>query len=125
MVTEREVIVMSSMKECKCRCTRFEICDNCANSEPATRHVRFMKYYVTDGIVKVRVSYSLDNRIDGRKCVTLYCRDYGNGLSRMFGDSYINDTDMATDYFDKGRVVLFEDHRFYKYARTRAEGMVL
>jgi hypothetical protein len=26
-----------------------------------------------------------------------------------------------TDYFDKGRVVLFEDHKMYSAARARAE----
>ena len=37
----------------------------------------------------------------------------------IIGDG--NDTDTMTDYFDKGRVVLFEDHILYAKARERAE----
>lgn len=32
-----------------------------------------------------------------------------------------NDTDTMTDYFDEGRVVLFEDHILYAKAREMAE----
>jgi hypothetical protein len=69
-----------------------------------------------------RVHYSLDNRTDGRKCVTIYDRDYGHALAGMFGESvYKNDTDSMTDYFDKGTVRLFENHPLYAAAREFVE----
>lgn len=84
--------------------------------------VKFQKFCVTNGTEKARVFYSLDNRTDGRKCVTLYAKDYGHALGRVVdADSYRNDTDLMTDYFDKGKVVLFEDHPLYAAARARAE----
>ena len=86
--------------------------------------IRFMKHYVTDGSVKARVWYSMDNRRDGRKCVTLYAKTYDDGrrLGEILPDQYVNETDFHTDYFEKGRVVLFEDHGLYPAARQRAEG---
>ena len=83
--------------------------------------VKFRKYYVTDGMVKARVSYSLDNRIDGRKCVTLYAKDYTGALGNVLANEYTNGTDIQTDYFEKGKVVLFEDHPAYAIARAVAE----
>jgi hypothetical protein len=84
--------------------------------------VKFNKFHVTNGTVKARVHYSLDNRADGRPCVTIYARDYGHALGQVIEDGhYQNDTDTQTDYFDKGRVVLFEAHALYAAARARAE----
>jgi len=83
--------------------------------------LKFNKHYVTDGTTKARVFYSLDNRIDGRKCVTLYAKDYSNALGKLLLDSYRNETDLITDYFEKGRAVLFEDNPLYSAARARAE----
>ena len=83
--------------------------------------VKFMKYYVTDGTRKARCFYSLDNRTDGRKCVTIYAKNYSDTLGRIIPDAYKNDTDSQTDYFDEGRVVLFEDHPLYHDARKRGE----
>ncbi|MEN9885461.1 MAG: hypothetical protein RL758_39 [Pseudomonadota bacterium] len=83
---------------------------------------KFNKHNVTNGTIKARVHYSLDNRWDGRKCVTLYAKDYSDELGAIFsGGEYKNDTDCMTDYFEKGRVVLFEDHPLYAAARERAE----
>ena len=82
--------------------------------------VRFNKYHVTNGTTKARVFYSLDNRTDGRKCVTIYAKDYDRSLGRLF-DEYQNDSDSMTDYSDQGKVVLFEDHSLYAAARKRAE----
>jgi hypothetical protein len=88
--------------------------------------IKFQKFYVTDGRTRARVSYSLDNRADGRKCVTLYAKDYTDALRTVFGPAeYRNDTDTQTDYFDKGRVVLFEESPDYAAARERAEAVVL
>ena len=83
--------------------------------------MKFMKHYVTDGTIKARVWYSLDNRMDGRKCVTIYAKDYGHELGALLPDTYENNTDLMTDYFDKGTVRLFENHPLYKDARKRAE----
>lgn len=83
--------------------------------------VKFQKFYVTNGALKARVWYSLDNRIDGRKCVTIYAKDYGHQLGQIIEDAYENKTDICTDYFDKGTVRLFEDHPLYSAARARAE----
>ena len=87
----------------------------------ATTQIRFNKYHVTDGQHKAKVFYSLDNRVDGRKCVTIYAKDFGSELSKLFADEYQNDSDSMTDYFDEGKVVLFEGHPLYSVARTRVE----
>ena len=82
--------------------------------------VKFNKYHVTNGTHKARVSYSVDNRTDGRECVTLYAKDYCNSLHFIFADAYVNNSDSMTDYFERGRVVLFSDHPLYTAARARA-----
>ena len=85
--------------------------------------VKFNKYHVIDKATgkKARVFYSLDNRIDGRKCVTLYAKDYERTLADILSGAYHNDTDIQSDYFDKGKAVLFEDHPMYALARHTAE----
>lgn len=83
--------------------------------------VTFNRFHVTNGTFKARVYYSLDNRVDGRKCITMYAKDYTEDLGRIFGDLYKNDSDLMTDYFDKGKAVLFEDHPLYRAARARVE----
>ena len=86
-------------------------------------NIRFLKHKVVNDTTKqsARVFYSLDNRIDGRKCVTIYEKDYLSKLSKVFdGDCVLNETDTMTDYICKDRVVLFEDHPLYTEARKRA-----
>ena len=83
--------------------------------------VKFNKYHVTNGTVKARVHYSLDNHVSGRKVVTLYAKDYDWSLGKVFDGEYQNDSDLQSDYFDKGRVRLFEDHPMYAAARATAE----
>lgn len=85
--------------------------------------IKFNKYNVTNGTDKAKISYSLDNRTDRRSCVTLYAKDYGRSLGRIFADEYTNNSDMMTDYFEKGRVVLFDDHLLYAAARAQAEAV--
>lgn len=82
--------------------------------------IKFNKHHVTNGILKAKIHYSLDNRTDNRKCVTLYAKDYDRVLGQIFTNEYVNDTDSMTDYFDQGRVTLFEDHDLYQAARNRA-----
>lgn len=83
--------------------------------------IKFNKYHVTNGTTKAKVWYSLDNRVDGQKCVTLYAREYCNSLYQIIPTDYVNNSDITTDYFEKGRVTLFSDHPLYEAARARAE----
>lgn len=83
--------------------------------------IKFNRYHVTNGTAKARVFYSVDNRTDGRRCVTLYAKDYTGDLGRILSDVYQNDTDSMTDYFDQGRAVIFENHPLYAAARAKAE----
>lgn len=90
--------------------------------------VKFNKHCVvnTTTKVKARVNYSLDNRIDGKKCVTIYARDYDRKLGKIFDDEcYTNNTDTMTDYFDKGKIILFENHSLYEMARERVENIII
>ena len=80
--------------------------------------IKFMKHYVTNGNVKARVFYSSSPRIDGRKSVTLYAKDFNRNLGQIFAE-YQNDTDSCSDYFETGRVEFFEDHPFYGQALAR------
>jgi hypothetical protein len=90
-----------------------------------TQPVKFNIHHVTNGTVKARVHYSLDNRYDGRKCVTIYAKDYTDALGAIFrGGEYRNETDTQTDYFDQGHVDLFEGHPLYAAARERAESIL-
>jgi len=81
--------------------------------------IKFNKYHVTNGIIKAKVTYSVDNRIDKRKCVTLYANEWNRNLGKIFHDEYKNETDSQIDYFDQGEVTLFEDHPLYLAARSR------
>lgn len=92
---------------------------------PTAATIKFNKYNVTNGIAKARVHYSLDNRHDRRSCVTIYAKDYeaGDALAQIIPTAYSNDTDSQQDYFEKGRVVLFENHPLYIAARARAEAV--
>jgi hypothetical protein len=83
--------------------------------------IKFNKHHVTNGAIKARVHYSLDNRCDGRPCVTLYAKDYDHLLGKVIPEGWQNETDIYTDYFDKGHVILFEDSPLYAQARARAE----
>lgn len=85
--------------------------------------IKFNKYNVTNKATraKARIFYSLDNRVDGRKCVTLYAKDYDHALREMIPDAYENDTDTQSDCFYEGRAVLFESHPLYAVARLAAE----
>lgn len=83
--------------------------------------IKFNTYNVTNGQIKARISYDLGVTIDGRKCVTLYAKDYDRALGQLFSSNYQNDTDSMTDYFEKGRVKFFEDSPYYAAARAKAE----
>jgi len=84
--------------------------------------VKFNKYHVVDTVskIKARCFYSVDNRADGRKCVTIYARDYTGTLGRIIPSACTNNSDSMTDYFETDTVRLFEDHPLYTAARQRA-----
>jgi hypothetical protein len=92
-------------------------------------HIKFQTFAVVNATTaaKARVHYSLDNQADGRKCVTVYARDYGHALAKVFEGTtaaYKNDTDSMTDYFDKGRVRIFETDAIYAEARKAVEKII-
>lgn len=83
--------------------------------------IKFNKFNVTDGTLKAKVFYSLDNRIDGRKCVTIYAEDWTNNLQQIFRNE-----SKALCYLglnDKRKVNLFECHPLYSQARALAESI--
>lgn len=84
--------------------------------------VKFNQYNVVNTLTKVkaRIAYSLDNHISGKPVVTLHAKDYSRDLGKIFSGEYENDTDSQTDYFDEGRVRLFEGHPLYTKARAAA-----
>lgn len=81
--------------------------------------VKFQKYYVTNGVVKARVSYSLTHLNTGETCVTLYANDYSGDLSKVFPNGYQNNTDIMTDYFEKGKVRIMFGTPLYNAALSR------
>jgi hypothetical protein len=80
--------------------------------------IKFNKYNVTNGTEKARVHYMINNRIDGRECVTIYAKGYDDSLS--FIDGVINNTDTMTDYFEKDRVYIFKGNPLYESALAAA-----
>ena len=83
--------------------------------------VKFNKFCVTNGVIKSRVFYGLDDRGDGRQCVILYAKDYGS-LGKIFPDVYENDIEKVYGTHEGLlRLRLFENHPLYQAARDRAE----
>ena len=91
-------------------------------------NIKFLQFSVKNTATgeSARVHYSLDNRTDGRKCVTIYAKDYGHAIGRVFGGValYFNATDSQTDYFDQGCVRIFEQDGIYRSARAAVEAIL-
>lgn len=85
--------------------------------------IKFNQHHVTNGTTKARCWYHVYTRTDGRKCVEVSSKDYNRALGQIFPAEYSNTTDTMTDYFDKGRVVFFEDNPHYAPAKARAEAV--
>jgi hypothetical protein len=85
--------------------------------------ILFRKHYIQDSETKkkCRVYYSLDHRIDGKKCITLYAKSYRDEMDGII--DFNNDSNYMTDYFEKDSAVLFEDHPQYQEARNFVETM--
>lgn len=84
--------------------------------------VKFQKHYVTNGTAKARVTYSAFRMVTtGQECVTLYAKRHqdGDALFEILGDSYENDTDSMTDYFEKGRARILAGTPLYEQALAR------
>jgi hypothetical protein len=78
--------------------------------------IKFNRYYVTNGTTKARVHYY--SRPDG---VVLYAKDYGHALGEIFPDDYNNDSDLQSDYFDKGCVTIYTNDPRYAAAKARTD----
>ena len=83
--------------------------------------IKFNLFSVTNGAHKVKIWYSLDNHVDGKKCVAIYAIDYGSQLRGMFPVETENHTDITIDYFERDKVRFLEDHPLYLAARTTAD----
>jgi len=81
--------------------------------------IKFMKYFVTNGEYKAKVHYVLGELKDGRTCVTLYAKEYNQNLGYIFPCNYQNNSDIMTDYFEKGRVYIFADDPLFEAAKAR------
>ena len=85
--------------------------------------IKFMKHYVTNGTIKARVFYSAHQMVStGENCVTLYAKNWREGreLALILGDSYENNTDTMSDYFEDGRARIKAGHPLYAAALERA-----
>ena len=63
--------------------------------------IKFNKHRVvdTETKLKARVFYSINDRNnDGRKCITLYAKDYNKDLSKIFPNEYQNNSDLISSY---------------------------
>jgi hypothetical protein len=81
--------------------------------------IKFNKFNVTNGTEKARVHYSaFKMTTTGQNCVTLYAKSYsdGNKLAVILPDVYENESDMRSDYFEKGRARIVEGHPLYEAA---------
>jgi len=87
--------------------------------------IRFMKFYVTNGTTKARVHYSAFKMSStGQNCVTLYAKSIqeGDKLAAILPSGYENNTDMQTDYFEKGRARIIEGDTLYPAALALVKG---
>jgi hypothetical protein len=82
--------------------------------------IKFNKFNVTKDGKKARVHYSLDNHTKHPLCVTIYARDHVSDFCKIFGADVIDNSDIFTDYMEKGRVTLTPGHELYEAARARA-----
>lgn len=84
--------------------------------------VKFQKHYVTNGTVKARVHYSAFTMAStGQDCVTLYAKTHGDGrkLAEIIEEGFEDNTDLMTDYFEKGRVRIIKGSEHYAAALER------
>lgn len=80
--------------------------------------IKFNKHFVTNGQSKARVHYSPSVDRHGKKMITLYEKDYGRDLGKIF-TNVENDTDTMTDYFDDNKVRIYEGEPQYEDLKNR------
>lgn len=79
----------------------------------------FHKHYVTNGVIKAKVRYSTNITVKtGKKCITLYEKDYGNNLPKVL-TNVKNDSDVMTDYFEENRCIFLEGSKEYTHLLPR------
>jgi hypothetical protein len=85
--------------------------------------INFRKHYIENPETKkrCRVWYSLDNRIDGEKCVTIYAKGYNDYMDGII--DFGNGTDTQCDHFEKDIARIFEDSPIYPEARKFVESL--
>jgi len=81
--------------------------------------IQFHKHYITDGTTKARVHYSAYNMTStGQACVVLYAKSFddGNKLAEILPIEYENESDMQSDYMEKGRARILNTNPLYDAA---------
>ena len=82
--------------------------------------IKIRKYYIeNDDGERVKVHYWLDGRRDGRKCLAICAKEYGNRLH--FLPNVKNDTDAQIDHYAKDIAYIFEDDPLYAKLRPQVE----
>jgi hypothetical protein len=97
--------------------------------EKMSNAIKFMKHYVTDGVTRARVFYSLGHvyvkQADGTRvlseCVSLYAKDYGATLSKIEGLASSNDSDYQSDYVVQDVAHIFPESPMYAAALSRVK----
>ncbi len=84
-------------------------------------NIKFNKHYVTDGVIKVKCTYSAFRTNKGQDVVRLYAKDYRNNLRSIFFEEYEDNTDLRSDYFETGQVTLYPNHPLYAAALERCQ----
>ena len=77
------------------------------------------KHYITNGTIKARVHYSAHKMTStGANVVTVYAKSFEDGdkLAEILSDTYENESDIYTDYSEKGRARIFETNPIYEQA---------
>ena len=85
--------------------------------------IKFNLHNVTDTTTgnKARVHYSINNRVDGRECVTVYHKDHTRAFDKVFANHATNGSDLMTNYHEKSKAVFFADDPLYPAALKAAK----
>jgi len=85
--------------------------------------IKFKKHYVTNGMEKARVWYSAGVLNNGKMAVTLYAKSYedGNKLQNILPETFEDDSDIRSDYMEKGRARIYEGSPLYTAALEMAK----
>ncbi len=87
------------------------------------KQITCKKHYITNGTIKARVFYSAHQMAStGANVVTLYAKSFEDGdkLAEIL-DTYENESDVLSDYMEKGRARIFETNPLYQQALSFAK----